>query len=89
MKIKVFSIRDRAIDTFAQPFYAASVGHAVRSFTDAVNRQDKDSNLFLHPDDFDLYLLGEFNDEYGSFSFREEGPEMVAVGKNCKVAVKE
>ncbi|WNK13077.1 MAG: nonstructural protein [Microvirus sp.] len=85
MKIKVFSIRDRAIDTFAQPFYAASVGHAVRSFTDAVNREDKDSNLYMHPDDFDLYSVGEFDDEFGRFHCPDTGPEMVAVGKNCRV----
>lgn len=83
MKLIIFSIRDRAADVFAQPFYQTSVGQAVRSFGDAINSGDKNSNLCLHPDDFDLYELGFFNDEDASFEVH--APKQVAIGKDMMI----
>lgn len=80
MRYKILSVRDRAIDAFGQPFFSASVGGAIRSFSDEVNRQAENNPLAKHPDDFDLYLLGEFDDATGEFS--QERPSQVAIGKD-------
>ena len=54
----IVSVRDTAAEAFGRPMYLQSLGVAIRSFTDEVNREDKDNQLFNHPDDFDLYVSG-------------------------------
>lgn len=80
MKYKIFSIRDRAIDSFGQPFYAPTVGGAIRSFSDEINRAAENNQLYKHSEDYDLYSLGEFDDQSGEFTTSK--PSQVAVGKD-------
>jgi len=80
MRYKIFTVRDRAIDAYGQPFYATSVGGAVRSFSDEINRPAENNQLAKHPEDFDLYLLGEYDDQTGEFDTTR--PAQVAVGKD-------
>jgi len=84
MRYKVLAVRDRAADVYGQPFYSSSVGGAIRSFSDEVNRSAPDNNLFKHPEDFDLYLLGDFDDEFGTFTV--DSPSQIAIGKDVKVS---
>lgn len=81
MRYKVMAIRDRAADVYGQPFFMATVAMGIRAFTDEVNRGDTNSNICKHPDDFDLYLLGDFDD--GSGVFECSAPTQLAVGKDC------
>lgn len=83
MRYKVFSIRDRAADLFCQPFYSHSTGAAVRSFTDEINNPQ--GNFYKHPEDYDLYELGTFDDEFGQFT--TDNPRQVCVGKDVAVKV--
>jgi len=83
MRYKILAIRDRAIDCFGQPIFAASIGGAIRSFGDEVNRPDTNNQLNKHPEDFDLYLLGEFDDVTGQF--HTDRPSQVAVGKDLLI----
>lgn len=83
MRYKVLAIRDRAIDSYGQPFYSSSVGGAVRSFSDEINRSAENNQLNKHPEDFDLFLLGEFDDQTGEFDSTR--PAQVAVGKDLLV----
>lgn len=76
----VCSVRDRALDAFMQPFFAPAIGLAVRSFSDEVNRAD--SPMAAHPEDYDLYQLGTFDDATGTFA--GTGPRQVAIGKDVK-----
>lgn len=83
MRYKIVAIRDRAADVYGQPFFVPSVGVAIRSFSDEVNRAGDNNNLYNHPEDFDLYSLGEYDDEAGSFECTR--PMQLAVGKDVKV----
>lgn len=83
MRYKVLAIRDRAIDAYGQPFYSASVGGAVRSFSDEINNNREGNQLNKHPEDFDLFLLGEFDDNTGEFDITR--PAQVAVGKDLLI----
>jgi hypothetical protein len=65
MILFVVSVKDRAADVFNRPFFVPHRNVAVRDFTDEVNRVAGDNQLNKHPDDFDLYLLGEFDDARG------------------------
>lgn len=81
MKYKIVCIRDRAIDAFGTPVFVAATGQALRSFTDEINNEQ--SNLNKHPEDYDLYFLGEFDDSDGSFHV--DKPKQIAVGKDVKL----
>lgn len=68
----VVSVKDRAAEVFNRPFFVPHRNVAVRDFTDEVNRSAADNQLNKHPDDFDLYLLGTFDDNTGTFSMEEQ-----------------
>lgn len=80
MILYVLSIRDRAADVFGQPIFVAAKGAAVRSFGDEINRKEANNNFAAHPEDFDLYELGTFDDNTGTFECST--PRMVAIGKD-------
>ena len=83
MKMIVVSIKDRAADAFGRPFYVPSVGVAIRSFQDEVNRASEDNQMYQHPDDFDLYELGSFDDSTGTFELFQS-PKLLTLGKQVK-----
>lgn len=87
MKLQVFAIKDRAIAGFMQPFFAHTIGAAVRAFQDGMN--DPQTPMAKHPEDYDLWHLGEWDDQTGDF-YRNPGtknmeviwPQQIAIGKN-------
>ena len=80
MKLFVFSIRDRSSVQFDRPFCGVNNGSAIRGFSDAVNSKEKGNVLNEHPEDFDLYVLGEFDTETGKFETHD--PRQIAIGKD-------
>ena len=76
----VVSIKDRAAEVFNRPFFVPHRNVAIRDFTDEVNRVAGDNQLNKHPDDFDLYLLGEFDDSRGAFVNNE--PQVLVRAKD-------
>jgi hypothetical protein len=85
MKMIVCSIKDRAADAFGRPFYVPAVGVAIRSFQDEVNRAAEDSQIYQHPDDFDLFDLGIFDDSTGLFELHD-APTLLMLGKQAKAS---
>lgn len=85
MITKMFSVKDRAADAFGRPFFCSTDGIAVRSFMDEVNREAADNQLYQHPDDFDLFVIGSFDDSTGAVeSFT---PQLLMLGKQVRSAV--
>lgn len=60
MQMKVFAIFDSKAEVYTKPFYALSVGEALRSFTDAVNEPASPYNK--HPADYTLFAIGVYDD---------------------------
>ena len=56
----ILCVKDRALDAYLIPFYVPSVGVAERSFSDEV--VSKDSPMRAHPEDYDLYYVGTYDD---------------------------
>lgn len=81
MKYLMVAVRDRAADVYATPNFVNSLGGAIRSFGDAINSGDKQSALCAHPEDFDLYELGSYNDETADFEILPKARQ-IAVGKD-------
>lgn len=85
MKLVIVSVKDLAADAFARPFYVQSIGMALRSFMDEVNREDANNTMYHHPDDFALYHLGEFDDNTCKFDLLEI-PKLLSSAKQAKVS---
>lgn len=62
---KMVSVFDRGVDAFLRPFAVPAVGAAIRSFQDEVNNPE--SPMYKHARDYELYLVGEFDDTSGQF----------------------
>lgn len=80
----ICSVKDRAADAFGRPLFVPSVGLAIRSFTDEVNRKADDNQMYAHADDFDLFELGTFDDSTGVIECYPQ-PKQLALGKQVKV----
>lgn len=81
-KLQAFSIRDVQVGLYNRPYYMLSQGQAVRSFTDEINRPSDDNPMYKHPSDYELYWLGEFDEESGQFI--STGPKIVISGSVVK-----
>jgi hypothetical protein len=84
MKLFMCAVFDRAANAYARPMFVPSTGVAIRSFSDEVNRSDPENQLFNHPDDFDLYDFGEFDDNSGLFDLHVQ-PKLLSLGKQVKI----
>lgn len=80
MVLKVFSIRDQKAEVFNTPFYKKTHGEAERDFRSVVN--DEKSSLNKYPEDFDLYYLGEYCDNSGTFK-SVDTPQHVIKAVSC------
>lgn len=63
MRTKIYSIRDSKSEIFNSPIFQRTHGEAERNFHNLVN--DEKSNVNKYPDDFDLYYIGEYDDQTG------------------------
>lgn len=81
MKLKIFSIRDSAMDAYARPFFVPSVAMAARGFRDEANRAE--GEICKHPEDYELFELGEFDEDTGRFT-NLDVPRSVVRGVDCK-----
>jgi hypothetical protein len=81
----ICSVKDRAADAYGRPLFVPSVGLAIRSFSDEINRSADDNQMFHHSDDFDLYELGTFDDSTGIIECHVT-PKQLALGKQVKVS---
>lgn len=85
MVLQVLSIFDKALGAYSRPMFVPSRGVAVRSFQDELN--DPKSEFSRHPTDYELYHVGEYNDEIGRF-FQPENLELVCRGSDLVKEVK-
>lgn len=64
MKKGLYSLFDKKIQAYMTPMVSEHEGSLVRGVQDAVNSGEK-SDISNHPEDFDLYKLGEVDLETG------------------------
>lgn len=66
MILKVFSVFDSKLASFSRPWYEMTEASAIRVFADAVNDGSNPNNQwYKHPEDFSLFVIGEFDDAKG------------------------
>lgn len=64
MMLKVFGVYDLKACAYLQPFFSGNAGSAMRAFGDAVI--DGKSPISAHPEDYQLFELGIFDDASGA-----------------------
>lgn len=74
--MQMFAIYDKAISGFMTPFFLQAKGEAIRQFLDAA--QDPETPVAKHPEDFQLFYLGHFDNASGEFV--NEGPDKLITG---------
>lgn len=87
-KLVVVSVFDSAAQAFGRPVFVPSTGVAIRSFMDEVNRQAPDNQMYLHPDDFTLYYIADF-DESDSVFVNVDDPSIRMLMRGKDAARKE
>jgi hypothetical protein len=80
MVLKIYSIRDTKGEVFHAPYFKTTHGEAERSFRQAAN--DDKTTISQFPEDFDLYYLGEYDDNTGKFK-NLDTPQHVIKAIHC------
>lgn len=81
MPLLLITIKDNAVQAFQPINTVRAKGEAIRGFQDAINNE-QNRQLHKHPEDFDLYLVGTFDDETGEITVQK--PELIIRGKDVK-----
>lgn len=63
--MQIFCVYDNKAKSYATPFPQKNEITAVRAFSMEVNRADAMNPIHQHPGDFDLYHIGNFDDNTG------------------------
>lgn len=66
MKLKAFAVRDAKANVYNTPFFKQTQPEAERDFHRLVH--DPKSLISMYPDDFDLFYVGDYDDNLGIFS---------------------
>lgn len=61
--MKMLSVFDHKVGAFFQPFFARTVAEAERMFADSC--ADPEHLFCKHPEDFTLFVIGEFHQDSG------------------------
>lgn len=77
MEFIVVAVRDRMLNAFDRPWVVPAQGAAVRAFHDEIARPE--SQMSRHPEDYELFELGRFDDATGSL-VSLDSPRSLAVG---------
>jgi len=82
-KTMVYSVYDSKVKYFHFPMFMRNRGEALRSWEQVAN--DEKSSICLHPADFSLMELGEFDDQTAKISFHDV-PESLGLALQFKRA---
>lgn len=81
--MNIVAVHDRAANGYSKPFYVQHLAQATRSFKDEINRDGPDNHMYRYPDDYNLYHLGYYDEDHGTFENLPH-PQKIADGKQLK-----
>lgn len=93
MKVYLTAIRDIVADVFGPPECTHNLGHAVRQFGDRCQDKSQGNIVGQHPEDFELWHIGNYDDAHANFEVEEMNRDdaapifekkQIAVGANYR-----
>lgn len=88
MKLHIIATRDIVANLYSAPMFVPSIGGAIRAFGDECQREDPKNGLYMHPEHYELWELGTYDDNDGTFDVPHDGShtqaKQIAVGANYK-----
>lgn len=82
MKHKIVTIRDIKTNTYFVPQFVRSVGGFLRQLSDEINSPQQTNTLAdtmsKHPEDFEVFEIGEWDDTDGSFDTPHDASHTMA-----------
>jgi hypothetical protein len=63
MELKIYAIRDVRTEAFLKPMFLQNAAVLERALLDA--RNDENSTLSMHPQDYQVFKLGTYDDNSG------------------------
>lgn len=78
--MKIVVVHDAALACFLNPFVTPHIGGAIRSFMDEARNQESPVNK--HPEDYDLYLIGDYDTDTGMIT--PQVPMQIASATDAK-----
>lgn len=79
----IVAVRDSKMPVYMRPFTVPHKGAAIRGFMDAVNTPS-DEPIYKHYRDFDLCLLGTFDEDTGEIAPLLPSPVILAAGVDVR-----
>lgn len=76
-KYVLYSVYDTKVKFFHKPMFMRNKGEALRSWKTEANADPEKSSISAHPSDFDLFEIGEFDDDTAKF---EMHPSPISLG---------
>lgn len=67
---KIFSVYDTKAKAYLAPFFMHQEGMAARVFTNMVNDPNKSHQFSMNPEDYTLFVVGQWDDETCIFETR-------------------
>lgn len=85
MIFQIIVTRDIVSNLYSNLMQVPSIGAAIRSFGDECKRKDKGNILAEHPEDFELWHIGEYDDNTGELiPYPLAERKQLAVGANYR-----
>lgn len=81
MKHKAFAARDSRLGVFHPPFFMQHTGQALRWWEELCN--DPKASMHKYPSDFQLFEVGDFDDEKGLF-YPLDAPHQIATATEAR-----
>lgn len=72
MKLIIFSVYDAKAQAYLPPFFLPNRPMAIRNFGDCL--KNKKHAFGVHPEDYTMFEIGEFNDNTAEIHLVEGGP---------------
>lgn len=84
VKSSLIAVYDRTAESFGPLNNVSNEGVGIRGFMDAINNPQHPSDLSNHPEDFELFALGEFDASTGVIvPYPLEGRKPLLTGKQA------